>query len=478
MRHGTLLELAARDGIALPDSLVSGWPPQLSAADEKGWFRFQRLYDVARSVLRTEDDVRRLVREAAEDDAADGGGWLEIQVDPSGYAARFGGHHRLPRPGPRRRPRGGGGHRGRDRGGGRGQPHPAPAGRAHPGAPRRAVRRARRGRLRAVQRRAARHHHRLRGRLRHRGARRPAAAAARRRAARPRARADLPGRAAPGPPRPRRALGRGPRPARPGRRRGHRAGGLPGLQRLARRLLRPVLRAGADAARGRRHGRPGLRRPAALRLAAGRAVRHHARRARPRRRRPGGAGPDVGHRQRGPRRRAVPAAGRDRRLAGHAGLRPAGGSDRAQRAYPQLVAGPGLLVLPDPGGDHLEGAAGAGRGGARRGHARHDPGRALRPGHLHVAGHLGLGVAVGGVAGHGRPLVRHRGHEDPGEAVVVTVAQPDHEQLVPPGVLRRQPGQVGREPQPAGRRPAHLEAARGRCCVGSGPRDRARRGRC
>ncbi|WP_110180384.1 adenosine deaminase [Nocardioides solisilvae] len=91
MRHATLLELAERDGIALPDSLVSDWPPQLSAADEKGWFRFQRLYDVARSVLRTEGDVRRLVREAAEDDVRDGGRWLEIQVDPSGYAARFGG---------------------------------------------------------------------------------------------------------------------------------------------------------------------------------------------------------------------------------------------------------------------------------------------------------------------------------------------------------------------------------------------------
>jgi adenosine deaminase len=91
MRHGTLLELAERDGILLPDALVEDWPPQLSAADEKGWFRFQRLYDVARSVLRTEDDVRRLVREAAEDDVADGGRWLEIQVDPSGYAARFGG---------------------------------------------------------------------------------------------------------------------------------------------------------------------------------------------------------------------------------------------------------------------------------------------------------------------------------------------------------------------------------------------------
>ncbi|NPC98501.1 adenosine deaminase [Nocardioides sp. zg-DK7169] len=91
MRHSTLLELAERDGIVLPDQLVEEWPPRLSAADEKGWFRFQRLYDVARSVLRTEDDVRRLVREAAEDDVADGGRWLEIQVDPSGYGARFGG---------------------------------------------------------------------------------------------------------------------------------------------------------------------------------------------------------------------------------------------------------------------------------------------------------------------------------------------------------------------------------------------------
>ncbi|MFL6155305.1 MAG: adenosine deaminase [Marmoricola sp.] len=91
MRHSTLLELAERDGVNLPDALATDWPPQLSAADEKGWFRFQRLYDVARSVLRTEDDVRRLIREAAEDDKADGGRWLEIQVDPSGYAARFGG---------------------------------------------------------------------------------------------------------------------------------------------------------------------------------------------------------------------------------------------------------------------------------------------------------------------------------------------------------------------------------------------------
>src|SRR3954449_2766688 len=91
MRHATLVELAERDGVTLPDALVEDWPPRLSAADEKGWFRFQRLYDVARSVLRTSADVRRLVREAAEDDVRDGGRWLEIQVDPSGYGARFGG---------------------------------------------------------------------------------------------------------------------------------------------------------------------------------------------------------------------------------------------------------------------------------------------------------------------------------------------------------------------------------------------------
>jgi adenosine deaminase len=91
MRHSTLVELAARDGVPLPNALVEDWPPQLSAADEKGWFRFQRLYDVGRSVLRTPDDVRRLVAEAALDDAAEGSRWLELQVDPSGYAATFGG---------------------------------------------------------------------------------------------------------------------------------------------------------------------------------------------------------------------------------------------------------------------------------------------------------------------------------------------------------------------------------------------------
>jgi adenosine deaminase len=35
--------------------------------------------------------MRRLFREIAEDERDEGSGWLEIQIDPSGYAARFGG---------------------------------------------------------------------------------------------------------------------------------------------------------------------------------------------------------------------------------------------------------------------------------------------------------------------------------------------------------------------------------------------------
>ncbi|SEO13303.1 adenosine deaminase [Actinacidiphila rubida] len=91
MRPDTLLELADLHGVHLPEALTSGEPPKLSATDERGWFRFQRLYDIARSCLRTPEDIQRLVREAAEEDVADGSGWLEIQVDPTSYAPRLGG---------------------------------------------------------------------------------------------------------------------------------------------------------------------------------------------------------------------------------------------------------------------------------------------------------------------------------------------------------------------------------------------------
>jgi adenosine deaminase len=91
MRHATLVELARERGVRLPPALTEDWPPRLSGTDERGWFRFQRLYDIARSVLRTPADVTRLLTETAEDERAEGSRWLEIQVDPSGFAGRFGG---------------------------------------------------------------------------------------------------------------------------------------------------------------------------------------------------------------------------------------------------------------------------------------------------------------------------------------------------------------------------------------------------
>src|SRR5258708_9762006 len=91
MRHSTLVDLAREHGGYRPEALVADGPQQRSGTDERGWFRFQRLYDIARSVIRTEAEVRRLIFEAAEDERDERSGWLEIQVDPSGYAARFGG---------------------------------------------------------------------------------------------------------------------------------------------------------------------------------------------------------------------------------------------------------------------------------------------------------------------------------------------------------------------------------------------------
>src|SRR6267154_296639 len=85
MRHSTMIELARAHGVSLPSALTEEWPPQLSTADERGWFRFQRLYDTARSVLRTPDDLCRLVREIAEDERAEGSRWLELQADPSAF---------------------------------------------------------------------------------------------------------------------------------------------------------------------------------------------------------------------------------------------------------------------------------------------------------------------------------------------------------------------------------------------------------
>jgi adenosine deaminase len=82
MRPATLAELAGRHGIVVP-------PPLPAAAGT--WAAFQDRYDASRAALRTPADIQRVIVEAATDDAADGCGWLEIQVDPTSYAPVFGG---------------------------------------------------------------------------------------------------------------------------------------------------------------------------------------------------------------------------------------------------------------------------------------------------------------------------------------------------------------------------------------------------
>lgn len=90
MRTSTLAEMAAEQGWRLPEHLLDADPLHVPA-DQRGWFRFQRAYDTARAVVRSEAAMRRIVREAAEDDAAEGSRRLEIQVDPTSYAPFVGG---------------------------------------------------------------------------------------------------------------------------------------------------------------------------------------------------------------------------------------------------------------------------------------------------------------------------------------------------------------------------------------------------
>lgn len=90
MRPQTLQDLAARRGTRLPRSLTDDVALQVEPT-HRGWFRFQRQYDAARAVVDSEEAMRRLIREAAEDDAAEGSGRLELQVDPTSYAPHVGG---------------------------------------------------------------------------------------------------------------------------------------------------------------------------------------------------------------------------------------------------------------------------------------------------------------------------------------------------------------------------------------------------
>ncbi len=94
MRPSTLVDLAAEQGRTLPPGLLDPTSVDLDATGLRGWLKFQRLYDAARSLLVGEPEVRRLVGEIVEDQVAVGARWLELQVDPSSYAARLGGLQR------------------------------------------------------------------------------------------------------------------------------------------------------------------------------------------------------------------------------------------------------------------------------------------------------------------------------------------------------------------------------------------------
>ncbi len=90
MRVESLRQIAEEQGVRLPANVVDNVALSVPA-DQRGWFRFQRAYDAARKVVNSEDVMRRIIREAAEDDAKEGSRRLEIQVDPTSYAPFVGG---------------------------------------------------------------------------------------------------------------------------------------------------------------------------------------------------------------------------------------------------------------------------------------------------------------------------------------------------------------------------------------------------
>lgn len=86
----TLSRLADAAGVRLPESLTDQVALDVPY-DRRGWYRFQRNYDMARAVVRSGTALRTVVREAARDDAREGSRRLELQVDPSTYAPHVGG---------------------------------------------------------------------------------------------------------------------------------------------------------------------------------------------------------------------------------------------------------------------------------------------------------------------------------------------------------------------------------------------------
>lgn len=86
----SLRALADAEGLTVPDALLDDIALDVPF-DQRGWFRFQRLYDAARHAVRSEAALRFVLDRAVAEDAAEGSRRLEIQVDPTGYAAHVGG---------------------------------------------------------------------------------------------------------------------------------------------------------------------------------------------------------------------------------------------------------------------------------------------------------------------------------------------------------------------------------------------------
>ncbi|ADB49064.1 adenosine deaminase [Conexibacter woesei] len=84
MRPATLAELAERHGVAVP-------PP----GPYTEFAQFEAAYVGAIDALRTEDDLRRVVREVVEDAAADGATYLEPALYPCDHRPRFGADERV-----------------------------------------------------------------------------------------------------------------------------------------------------------------------------------------------------------------------------------------------------------------------------------------------------------------------------------------------------------------------------------------------
>jgi adenosine deaminase len=78
MRRETLVELAAHYGVPLPP-----------VGDYNSFTEFSAIYEAVCAVLRTHNDLRRLVREVVEDAAASGAVWLEMGVRPTLHRDKF-----------------------------------------------------------------------------------------------------------------------------------------------------------------------------------------------------------------------------------------------------------------------------------------------------------------------------------------------------------------------------------------------------